>query len=425
MRPALAGLLTLVLAVAAVACTACTPSSPAAAPTPTQVRTALAGHARALLAGDARAFLAGVDPARAADGFRRRQQQQLQNIAGVPLRSWSYLLDAAVHDAAATRAATRRYGEPALIVHLSVQYRFEGIGQPYRHELWWTFVRAAGGARIAGDDDLAGAGGASWRGPWDFGPVVAARGTASLVLGHVSDATALPGLAVTADEAILAVDAVWGTDWARQVVVQAPTSAAEFGALTGGPLTGGALPEDSAVAVTAGIDPATSRAYGQRVVLAPGALGQLSRVGEQIVLRHELTHLATASDTAPGTPRWLVEGFAEFVGQRGSGQPVSDAAGELRADVRHGKVPTVLPPDSAFAAGAPARPQAYQQAWLACRLIAARAGVAGLVRLYRAVGTAAAEPQQALAAALRAVLHESSAAFTAQWRAYLRAQLSG
>lgn len=377
----------------------------------------LAHHARALLAGDAGAFLADVDRGSAAAGFRTRQQQQLDNISGVPLRSWTYSTDAPVRDSKAQQAATTRYGAPAEIVHLTLTYRFvDSDAPPDRHDLWWTFVRIAGRVQIAGDDDLAGSGGVSWRGPWDFGPVVAARAGAGLALGHVSNATALPGLADDAANAVSAVDAVWGTGWARQVVVLAPATDDEFAALTGG----SADVDDSAVAVTGGIDPVKHQPYGQRVVIDPAALGQLSVTGERVVLRHEATHLATAADTAPGTPRWLVEGFAEFVAQRGSGQPVAVAASELRAEVRRGTVPSVLPPDSSFAAGAPARAAAYQQAWLACRLIADRAGTAGLVRLYRDVGTSPAAPAQAVTAAFRSVLHESVAAFTAQWRAYLR-----
>ncbi len=64
-------------------------------------------------------------------------------------------------------------------------------------------------------------------------------------------------------------------------------------------------------------------------------------------------------------------------------------------------------------------PQAYEGAWLACRLIAQRAGQPALVRFYKLVGASPDEPDQAVAAALRAVLHETTAQFTAQWRGYV------
>ena len=389
-------------------------------PTVAEVTDLLARHAHALLTGSRSGFLADVDTAAAARGFRSRQSAQLDNIAGVPLQSWSYAAPAPVTDRAAQAAAARRYGAPALIVQVSLQYRLRGVDtDPDRHDLWWTFVRRDGRVLLAGDDDLAGAGGTSWRGPWDFGAVVVARGTSSLVLGHIANATSLTRLADVADAAVPAVTAVWGGAWSQQVAVLVPADATEFAALTGGsPDT-----DVSATAVTAGVDTASGRPYGQRLVLSPTAPGTLSGIGEQIVIRHELTHLATAADTSDGTPRWVVEGFADFVGERGSGQSVAVTAAELRRDIRAGDVPAALPADSAFAAGAPDRAQAYEQAWLACRLIAARAGVAGLVRFYRAVSTAVAPAAQAVGTALHAVVGLSLAAFTAQWRHYVVAEL--
>jgi hypothetical protein len=88
--------------------------------------------------------------------------------------------------------------------------------------------------------------------------------------------------------------------------------------------------------------------------------------------------------------------------------------------VAAGHLPAALPAPAAFAGTGTGVAAAYQQAWLACRLIAARAGPAGLVRFYVAVG---ADPSGAVAPALRAVLHESVDRFTAQWRDDLRREL--
>jgi hypothetical protein len=390
------------------------------APTVAEITELLARHAHALLTASRAGFLADLDTAPAAKGFRSRQDAQLDDIADVPLQSWSYLVAAPVTDRAALAAATRRYGAPALIVRVSLLYRLRGVdADPDRHDLWWTFVRRDGRVLLAGDDDLAGSGGTSWRGPWDFGAVVVARGASSLVLGHIANATSLTRLADVADAAVPAVTAVWGGDWSQRVAVLVPADPAEFAALTGG----GVDADVSAAAVTAGVDATSGRPYGQRLVLSPTAPGTLSGVGAQIVIRHELTHLATAADTADTTPRWVVEGFADYVGERGSGQSVAVTAAELRRDVRAGHVPAALPADGAFAAGAPDRAQAYEQAWLACRLIAARAGVAGLARFYRAVGTIVAPAAQAVAAARHTAVGLSVAAFTAQWRRYLVAEL--
>jgi hypothetical protein len=122
-------------------------------------------------------------------------------------------------------------------------------------------------------------------------------------------------------------------------------------------------------------------------------------------------------------PTWLIEGMADYVGNLGSTQPVAGTAAELAAEVRAGKIPSALPSGADFTGGA-RLPQAYEESWLACRLIAARAGQSGLVRFYRGVAKAAGtDPATAVATGLRQVLHTGLAAFTAAWRSYLIGQL--
>jgi len=405
--------------------TACSSGpQPTGAPTLTEVRALLARHGAALLAHSSARFLADVDTSAKSKAFRARQAAEIDNISDVPLQSWRYTATGTDTDRTELAAASRRYGAPALIVQVQLSYRLRDIDTlPDRHDLWWTFVRRGGRVYLAGDDDLAKAGSVSWRGPWDFGPVVVARGSSSLVLGHVADALQLTPLADAVDAAIPAVDAVWGSGWTQHVAVLVPSGEKEFSALTG---SGSGYRDISAVAITSGTDAVTGQPYGQRLVMDPAALGTLSASGRQIVVRHELTHLATAAATSQTTPRWLVEGFAEFVAERGSGQPVTKAAAELRAEVVKGTLPSALPADSAFNAGSAssaALAAAYEQSWLACRLIAQHVGVAGLVRFYREVGRAVLPAAYAVQLALRDVLHETPAAFTAQWRAYLTAQL--
>ncbi len=217
------------------------------------------------------------------------------------------------------------------------------------------------------------------------------------------------------------VSAVWGTQWNRQVAVMVTGSDAAFSAAVG---AGEQVEDVSAAAVTGGVDPLNHQAYGQRLVLAPSASTQLSTLGEQIVLRHEITHLATATITDETTPRWVVEGFAEYVANLGTGQSVPDAASELHAAVRAGQLPAALPDDSAFAATGAPLARAYEEAWLACRLIAARAGQDGLVAFYRTAASALLPAEQALAQAFTDAVHEPVGAFTGQWRAYLKTALS-
>lgn len=397
---------------------ACSGGGDRSAPTLGEVRSLLARHGRAVLAHDRKAFLAGVDDAGAATAFWREQAAEFNNLVRLPLASWSYQVVGRTSDRAAEAAAGKRLHAKALVVELHLRYALRRADQlPSTQSLWWTFVRRGGRVVVSGDDALADAGGSSWRGPWDFGPLTIVRGHSSLVLGH-ADPSVLRPVAAAVDDAVPAVSAVWPQPWSRYVVAIVPGSSEELAADVGpsSPITS----DVAAAAIADPADPLTGEVPGQRLVVNPDALARLSTIGRRIVVRHEVTHIADGRATTDATPAWVREGFAEYVGNLGSGQPVRTAAAELAAEVRRGRVPAALPASVDFATGQ-AIPQAYEQAWLACRLIAHRVGVAGLVRFYVAAGQGIGEPTAA--AAVRAVLHESVASFTAQWRSYLRQQL--
>lgn len=389
-------------------------------PTLTDVSALLARHGAAVRHHDRAAFLADVDDSRAAARFRRAQSKQFANLTRLPLTRWTYRIDRRTEDHAAERAAGRKLGAPAVVVRISLSYALRRADPvPSEHPLWWTFVRRNGHVVVAGDDALADAGGTGWRGPWDFGPLTVVHGTHSLVMGHEPAATLRP-LAEAVDAAVPAVSAVWRQPWTEYVAVVVPGSAAELDAAVaeGSSLTTAV----AAAAVSDGADPVTGAVPGQRLIVNPAALDRLSTVGRQIVIRHEVTHIASARATTAATPPWLAEGFAEYVGNLGSGQPTKVAAAELHAEVRAGRLPQQLPRPADFATGDGAA-QAYQQAWLACRLIAAEVGTPGLVRFYRAVGADVTDVGGAVTSAMRTVLHQTPAQFTARWRDYVRRQL--
>jgi hypothetical protein len=415
-----------VLVVVAATSAACGSSSPKRhdPPTSAQVSALLARHTQAVRAHSAAAFLADVDGDARAAGFRARQAAQIGALATVPLASWSYSVDAQVSDPAATAAASSRYGAPAVIVRIALAYRLSGIDVAESvHDVWWTFVQRAGRTVLAGDDDLAASGGASWRGPWDFGPIVVARAPSVVVLGHADAAKALPGIAAAASAAVPAVTDVVGTQWPRAVAVFVPSKATEFAALSGGV-------GSTDVAAVAIFDQAGS-GDGARVVVRPDIAGTLTPTGLQVVLRHEITHVATAATTTPVTPRWLIEGFADYVGNRDSGQPIPIAAAELATAVRAGNLPTALPKDTDFSTGGTgstgstggAVQRVYEESWLACNLIASKVGPTGLAQLYVAVGRSTAPNDTAFGVVLQQRLGLSLAEFVMRWRAYLRAQL--
>jgi hypothetical protein len=305
---------------------------------------------------------------------------------------------------------------------VTLRYALRGFDPvPTERPQYLTFVRRDGHWYVGSDDDFAARGHRTWRGLWDFGPVVAYEGSSSLVLAHPGNQERLQTFGDAVDEAAPHVSGVWGTRWSGRVVVLIPDSQEEMSQVIGERF---ALAHIAAVATADYTDARTRTVRGQRVVINPSNLDRLGAVGRRIVLRHEITHLATRATTGPAAPIWLVEGFADYVGYLGTDVPVDVAAQELRRDVQHGRVPTALPEEADFNGDSPRLSQAYEEAWLACRLLAQRVGQDGLVRLYRTVGTATGDRRQVVDRALRTVAGMGYEQFVALWRHTVVTELS-
>jgi hypothetical protein len=391
------------------------PGPAAGADRETAVRAILAQRGKALLARDKAAWLAGIDPA--AKALRARQATLFDNLAAVPLASWRYILDPRA-GRQLTAAAGKRYGPaktwvPAVLL----RYALKVVdAEPTERPQVLTFVQRGDHWYLGADDDAVTDGGRTWRGMWDFGRVVAYRGASSLVLAHPDNAGRMAAFADTVDGAVPRVSAVWGTGWPRKVAVLIPDGTKEMAALVGEQF---ALAKIAAVAIADYADARAGTARGQRVVINPENLNRLGALGRRIVLQHEITHVASRGVTGQGMPTWLVEGFADFVGYRDAGVASSVVGQDLAAQLRAHSWPGKLPADADFHGNSPRLSVAYEEAWSACTLLASRLGVPGLVRFYRAVGTAKTPGPAALDSALRRYLHESTAQFVAQWRQHV------
>ncbi|MFC5832484.1 hypothetical protein [Nonomuraea insulae] len=234
------------------------------------------------------------------------------------------------------------------------------------------------------------------RGLWPGGPTIVSHGRRSVVVGH--GAGSLGELADRADRAGLRVSQVLGRPVRALIVV--PESAGEAARL----------------ARADRLDGLAALADGGRVIVVPETFATLTSTGKDVVLTHELTHVAAGTDHLPV---WLYEGFADYVGYRDAGLPLASAAAELAAEIQAGRLPSALPGPEAFVADGrdPGRlARAYQEAWLACRFLADRFGEGTLVRLYREAQVAGVE--KALAS-----LGLSVATLTERWRAYVRDRL--
>ncbi|HVX47552.1 MAG TPA: hypothetical protein VHC49_26925 [Mycobacteriales bacterium] len=384
-----------------------------------RVRQLLERRAHAITTHDRAGFLATVDPTQ--PKLRAAQNAFFTDVSAVPFATWRYDVGSDPGLPAVGRTFTR-YHAPVYAAAIQLVYALQSVDPvPTTRNQFLTFVNRNGTWYFGSDSDFASVGKPSWQGIWDFGPIVVHRGARCLVLSHPDHAAELPAIADQVDQAIDRVSAVWGTAWPRRVAVLLPDTQEEMTGVVGGGLD---LAHIAAVATADYTNTRTGVARGQRVVINPVHLMALGSIGRPVVLRHELTHVATRTVTGPSTPVWLAEGFADFVGYYDTGISVRLAAQELQIEVSHGQVPDTLPSDKEFAGDNPRLSQVYEEAWLACRLIADKVGTAGLVRFYRLVGQDTDVPSAAVEHALRTVVGMSYADFVRQWRSELVTDLS-
>ncbi|MFR9797208.1 hypothetical protein ACL02U_15050 [Streptomyces sp. MS06] len=378
------------LLVALVACGGRSPADTERA----RVQHLLDRRAAAVLAHDAAAY--GRTGTR--DGFA--------GLRRVPLAGWSYRVTA-VHRSGGTATADA-----------DLRYRLRGYDTaPVTASRTLRLTRTAGGGwYVAADLPAPGSG----QQLWDQGAVDVVRGSHSIVLGVGQPAATLRSYAALADRAVPAVTRAWGADWPRHVVVLVPKALEGMAGLLGSP----ASAYRGIAAVTTGETGGTGRTPADRIIVNPDAYRTLGPLGRQVVLTHETTHVATRRATDGATPLWLSEGYADWIGYRGSGRTPAEAAPELQRAVADGDVPARLPGDEdfGFSGDATRLAQAYEGGWLACRLIAERWGEERLGAFYRAVG-AHEKRAGAEADAMAEVLGTTPREFTALWQRYLRSEL--
>ncbi|MER6355763.1 hypothetical protein ABT186_29105 [Streptomyces sp. NPDC001634] len=369
------------------------------------VQQVLDRRATAVLDGDRSAFLA--TEARTADttGRLAAGAAEFDNLRALPLAAWSYRL-----------TALHRTGDGAT-ADAELRYRVKGYDRaPVTAARALRLTRAGGRWYVSSDEPAERAN----QQLWEQGAVEVVRGAHSLVLGVGQPGTLLRTYAHLADRAVPAVTRAWGSGWPGHVVVLVPRSVEGMAGLLGASASG----YRGIAAVTTGEAGGTGQAPADRIIVNPDAYGLLGDLGKQVVLTHETTHVATRAHTTPATPLWLSEGYADWVGYRGSGRTPRQVAPELDRSVALGRVPAALPEDGdfAFAGEAEKLAQAYEGGWMACRMIADRWGEARLNDFYRAVGDHR-KRAGAVEGAMQKVLGTTPEKFTQQWRAYLKEQL--
>lgn len=267
--------------------------------------------------------------------------------------------------------------------------------------------------------------------PWAFGGL---RADDVATAGGVSAVLSYPGTDITVERvrrelgpAVAAVTDFWGDQWSRRAVLMATGDDDQWAGFT--QTRTGATDAAAAATVFARLDRGTRTVTGQRIVLAPSA-SQLSNAGIAVLLRHELTHVATRFETPENAPMWLTEGVAEYVGRRvpggANGKPqrapsLTDAAPELAAEVAGGNVPKSLPDNKEFAVADASARLAYQSAWSFAAFVAEKYGDNRLRDLYRAVST---RPDAAgVNSAMTSTLGVDQRTAIEQWQTWLRRQV--
>jgi hypothetical protein len=385
------------------------------------VQALLDARATALLARDQRGWDAAVAgdgsvsaPARPAlEAYRERTRAVFDRLEPVPLGTWSWQVTGSGPALPAERA--QQLPARSWVARTTLVWSVAGAGDdPVRRQQDITVVPSGDGWAVADDAD-----GETVPDLWDLAPVQVVTSPRAVVIGTAARSE-LDRAAQLTTTAARAVDAVWGTAWPRSTVVEVPADQAQMARLLGRDDDAGL---DQIAAVTTGeLVGGSGATRGDHVVVNPSGFGKLAPLGQQVVLTHELTHVATRSGATRAVPLWLSEGFADWVGYRGTGLSEQAVAADLAAQVRAGRAPQALPTADDFD---PTKTSdvgpSYSSAWLAVTALAQRHGDDAVVRLYRAASTEPGDDDAdaALDAALRSTLGTDRAEVVRLWRAEL------
>ncbi len=290
------------------------------------------------------------------------------DLAALPITTWRYTVEATTSGADPSEVSAQ----------VSVAYRFDVDEQDALLRERLTLRHTDDGWRVATESTDG-----TRAQPWDLGTVRVARGARSLVIGIDVAPQTIQRYAEIADAVAADVTDVWGPGWTRSPVVVVPRTTALLGrGLARAP---SALEQIAAVTTAEDGERDRSGARGaDRVWTNTPVMASLSALGREIVLRHEVLHVATGAAATGATPLWLEEGFAEYVGYRGSGVPLRTATGDVLRAVREGRAPGSLPTVRDFSGDELA--QAYESAHVACVVVAEEAGARRAGRALPAYG---------------------------------------
>jgi hypothetical protein len=348
----------------------------------------------AVLAGDTESFAATVaEPTSPAGGRQLAAYRSARDLH----------LSRLVHD------EVPPVEDPAGGVVVRLRYRVGGVDRADRAaHVRYRLARVGDRWRVTAEEPTPGEGAA----PWLAMPgMQVERGERAVVAG-TSESTALAETVATVDAVLPELADVWDGAPAR-VLVLLPRTEEQAAVLLGRV----GEPVGDVAATTEGPVDGAGLATGDRVVIDPSARARLRTVGREVVLAHELAHVAVRATVPGSAPAWLSEGYADHIGYGRTDLPTAELAAPLVQAVLDGRGPAELPSADDLDPATHDISVGYLAAWQAVETVIARRGEATLRALVRACsvtdGEAAAE--RTCDAAMPAVLGEDRDQLTAAW----------
>lgn len=332
----------------------------------------------------------------ASPGFLAAEARRAANVSGVDFSDWGYEIVAGPETAVPQSLVDTVDADEVWAPAVRLRYAIAGVDElPTRKPVSLVVARRGDCWALVTDSATIDARAQTWRGPWDFGPLVSRSvdtgdGRTSVVLGHPEDSEMVDHLAEELPAAVDNVTQLWGSDWAERALVWVAGSQEEFTALVGPDHDGRNI---AAVAISDAVDPDSDVVTGQRIVFSPASPERLTNVTRRAILQHEMTHVATRAATVDGSPMWMLEGYAEYAAHRGTHTAERRIAPTLTAWVSAEGAPGSFPDDRDFAGSGARGSLAYESAWSINAFVADEFGEARLTRLYRALAVGKADPQ--------------------------------
>jgi len=361
---------------------------------------------------DSSAFLSSIDPEGA--GFRRKQRKVFERLTSLPLGRYELRQQVLGKDLA-RREHHRRYrsSDDVFIAPVEESYRFKGYDDAdFVSNLFFTFVLRDGEWLIAADDDLSGRR-TTERNLWDYGPVKQTRGRNVMLIQHPCSKAGCIELGESfmqlTENARTEVKRRWRGQWNGRVVVLATSSRREVRRIID---VDYAISNFAAFAYSPDLDEGHSPT---RIVLDRTTLAGRSPDIIELILTHEMAHVATRHASGPHIPLWVEEGLAEWMARTpGDGSDVYYAN-----QVATGAVQPRLPTDRQFRRGTSEELFLhYQSSRTAVAYFIEQWGYGKFVRFYKLLGDShngAGGPAKHLRSIMRRVTGLTPSRFARQW----------